>query len=244
MILSRSYFKPNDKNFVMNPSSTRDQISESDMSSTTSGVSPTEGISEQVSQHQSTFEDANLPSEHDDGHYRAELCRWEDEGGRCIDNGSHRSKPSLENRIDNSNQPATKPDTCQRLACATNDPKSFEEFWPTYLQAHSKPETRFVHYAGPLAGVAWAVGCLATGNPLWALAAPAVVYAPLFLSHWLIEGNQPKTFEHPLWSIAAEFKLVYMGLTGQLGKELSRLNIEPSDNEWAVGRLLKRLFGK
>ena len=185
-----------------------------------------------------------------DLHDHQDLQRWHDEGGANFDVCSYdgcrlpnQPEPEKELPQELDEQELAQPQqTAQEPT--PRDPQNFTEFWPTYLEAHSKPATRLVHFMGPPAGAAWVAGCVATGNPLLALAAPLVIYGPLFASHWLIEGNQPKSFGHPLWSVMGELKLMYLGLTGGLGKELEHLNIKPASEEWAANRMIKRLLGR
>lgn len=93
---------------------------------------------------------------------------------------------------------------------------TFEEFFPTYLEAHSKPATRLVHAAGLLTGLAIGTVGIATMRPKLILLGLATGYLPAFCSHWLIEGNQPKTFGEPLLSFRSDFVMVWQMLTGQL----------------------------
>jgi hypothetical protein len=165
----------------------------------------------------------------DDEHHRMDLCRWEDEGGRAFDDYEPlgTSMEEQRNTMDERGQRLTSPhQPSPDQNRETTVPATFEEFWPHYLAAHSKVGTRAVHYAAPAAGLVFALGCIATGNPLLALATPAVIYLPIFCSHWFIEGNSPKTFGNPLWSIRAEARMVYLAATGKLRDELTKHKIQ------------------
>jgi hypothetical protein len=96
---------------------------------------------------------------------------------------------------------------------------TFEKFYPQYLAAHADPRTRAVHAVGLLSALT--VGCtgLAIGKPRWLLSALALGYLPAFVSHWVFEKNQPKTFEAPLYSLRGDFVMTYQLLTGTLGRE-------------------------
>ena len=48
------------------------------------------------------------------------------------------------------------------------------------------------------------------------LAGLALGHLPAFVSHWVDEKNQPKTFEQPVLSFASDFVMVYQILTGTL----------------------------
>jgi hypothetical protein len=93
---------------------------------------------------------------------------------------------------------------------------TFEEFLPEYLEAHSDPRTRLIHTAGTTAGVALAAYALTKRKPALLLAALATGYIPAWLSHWIIEGNQPKTFKHPLLSLRGDLVMAYRTLSGKV----------------------------
>lgn len=101
------------------------------------------------------------------------------------------------------------------------EPASFEAFWPDYLRAHSNPTTRALHLGGTVAGVACAAVFLATSRPGWALAGLLVAYGAAWLGHVLVEGNVPKTFTHPLWSIRGDFRMLRLALAGRLADEVA-----------------------
>jgi hypothetical protein len=93
---------------------------------------------------------------------------------------------------------------------------TFAEFYPEYLAAHADPRTKAVHAAGLLTGLAVGLSGIAAHKPgrlAWGL---ALGYLPAFASHWIFEGNQPKTFQHPSLSFRADFVMVYQLLRGQL----------------------------
>jgi hypothetical protein len=94
--------------------------------------------------------------------------------------------------------------------------KSFADFWPHYLAEHSQPNTRLLHAAGTLTSTTLAVALLASGRWRWLPAALATGYAVAWASHFLIEHNRPATFKHPLWSFAADYKMVALMLTGKM----------------------------
>ena len=100
--------------------------------------------------------------------------------------------------------------------------QSFTEFWPYYLREHSKPRTRALHYAGTTLVIAVALVAVATGRWLWLLAVPLAGYGFAWAAHFAVEKNRPATFTYPLWSLAADFKMWWLWLTGRLGPELER----------------------
>ena len=99
---------------------------------------------------------------------------------------------------------------------------SFAEFWPFYVGAHKSPLCRAVHYLGAVGGLTLPILAIATG-PWWLLTlAPVFGYGCAWIGHFGCEGNHPATFEYPLYSFLAEFKMFWYGVTGRMPKEVQR----------------------
>jgi hypothetical protein len=96
---------------------------------------------------------------------------------------------------------------------------TFEEFYPEYLTAHSDPRTRAVHAVGLISGLTVGTIGLLRRKPRYLAAGLALGYLPAFVSHWVFEGNQPKTFEQPLNSFRGDFVMVFQLLTGTLAAD-------------------------
>jgi hypothetical protein len=102
------------------------------------------------------------------------------------------------------------------MAKQTQTPyRSFEEFWPYYVAMHSKAATRWVHLAGTLTGLAISTYGLARGRRRLLLGLPVVGYGTAWPAHFWIEGNNPATFGHPLWSLRGDVKMIATMLAGR-----------------------------
>lgn len=103
----------------------------------------------------------------------------------------------------------------------------YADFWPVYLRAHRRGGTRALHYLGSGGGLLLlALGLVALD---WRIivAAPFFGYACAWIGHFLVEGNRPATFGHPLWSFFSDFRMLALFLTGRLGPELERAEAGP-----------------
>lgn len=99
---------------------------------------------------------------------------------------------------------------------------SFEEFWPHYVREHSQPATRKLHAVGTTAGMALALALIASRK--WKYLPLALVpgYGAAWLSHFLIEKNKPATFDHPLWSLMGDYKMLGKMLNNTMDQEVER----------------------
>ena len=99
---------------------------------------------------------------------------------------------------------------------------TFEEFWPEYVRLHSRPATRVLHAIGSLGPFLFAGVAAATRNAWWLLAIPVFSYGFAWFAHFFVERNRPATFDHFWFSLAADYKMCWMMLTGRMGAEIER----------------------
>lgn len=103
--------------------------------------------------------------------------------------------------------------------------KTFAEFWPFYVRAHSKRATRALHAIGSILALVMVALAIAV-NPWFLAAAPLIGYGFAWYAHFFVEGNRPATFGHPFWSLAADYRMLWLVLTGRMGDELEKLGIK------------------
>ena len=109
---------------------------------------------------------------------------------------------------------------------ADREINSFAEFWPFYVEEHSQPATRALHFAGTAAALACAA--LLAANQKWRWLPLALIpgYAAAWVGHFLIEKNRPATFRYPLWSFLADQKMFVLMLAGKMEEEIERIKAE------------------
>lgn len=99
--------------------------------------------------------------------------------------------------------------------------RSFQDFWPCYVRAHSKPRTRILHAIGSVLAILCVV--LAFSLSFWLLlAAPVIGYAFAWYAHFFVEHNKPATFGHPFYSLAADYRMLFLMMAGRMDAEVAR----------------------
>ena len=99
--------------------------------------------------------------------------------------------------------------------------EKFADFWPYYVRQHSSPGTRVMHAIGSTLAIALFV--LALTVNLWLLiAAPAIGYAFAWYGHFFIEHNTPATFGHPFYSLAADYRMLFLMMAGKMSEEVRK----------------------
>jgi len=77
---------------------------------------------------------------------------------------------------------------------------SFAEFYPYYLEEHSDPRCRALHYVGSSLVHAVLAWVLVSGTWFALLLLPVVGYGFAWAGHFFFEHNRPATFRHPVYS--------------------------------------------
>jgi hypothetical protein len=99
---------------------------------------------------------------------------------------------------------------------------TYAEFWDFYVQEHSKPLTRCLHFAGTTLGLALLVYFVASGRWYFFPVFLVVGYAFAWFAHFVVEKNKPATFKYPLWSFISDFKMIGFMLTAKMRREVER----------------------
>src|SRR5712692_6068241 len=103
--------------------------------------------------------------------------------------------------------------------------QNFGEFWPYYLREHRKPVTRALHFAGTSLSILLILSALALRRPLLVIPALLCGYAFAWVGHFFVEHNRPATFKHPVWSFAADLRMLAFALSGRLTAELRKAGV-------------------
>jgi hypothetical protein len=99
--------------------------------------------------------------------------------------------------------------------------ESFADFWPHYVRQHSRLQTRVLHAIGSVLAIVMLGLALAVN--LWLLlAVPIVGYSFAWYAHFFVEHNRPATFGHPLYSLMADYRMVFLMMAGRMDAEVAR----------------------
>ena len=103
---------------------------------------------------------------------------------------------------------------------ATRRFRTFQEFWPFYVREHSSLTNRRLHAIGT--SLAIAIGTLALQQPRFWILVPVVGYGFAWFGHYFVQRNRPATFQYPLWSFLADFKMLGLTATGRMDQVVAR----------------------
>jgi hypothetical protein len=99
--------------------------------------------------------------------------------------------------------------------------RSFADFWPTYVRAHAQARTRTLHAIGSVLSVVM-LGLAFAVNLWFLIGVPVSGYAFAWYAHFFVEHNKPATFEHPIYSLAADYRMVFLMMAGRMDAEVER----------------------
>src|SRR3954451_14945705 len=104
--------------------------------------------------------------------------------------------------------------------------RTFSAFWPYYVRAHSRPRTRVLHAIGSVLAIITL--CIALATNRWLLiAVPVIGYAFAWYAHFFVEHIKPATFGHPFYSLAADYRMLFLMLAGRMDEEVTKHSTTP-----------------
>ena len=106
-----------------------------------------------------------------------------------------------------------------------NNPKTYSEFWPFYLNEHKLKLNRQLHFAGTTLGLLIVFFSVVTQHFEGILGALVAAYAFAWVGHFIFEKNRPATFKYPVWSFISDFKMWAFTVSGKLDGELKKYQV-------------------
>lgn len=100
--------------------------------------------------------------------------------------------------------------------------RSFADFWPYYVRAHSRSQTRVLHAIGSVLAII-SIGLAFTVSLWFLLVAPVIGYAFAWYAHFFVEHNKPATFGHPFYSLFADYRMLFLMMAGRMDEEVARV---------------------
>ena len=99
--------------------------------------------------------------------------------------------------------------------------RRFTDFWPVYVRAHAQARTRVLHAIGSVLSIVM-LGLSFAINLWFLIAVPVVGYAFAWYAHFFVERNKPATFGHPFYSLAADYRMLFLMMAGRMDAEVER----------------------
>lgn len=82
---------------------------------------------------------------------------------------------------------------------------NFREFYPFYLDEHSRSATRRLHFIGSWLVILTIIGVLISHWWWGFILVPVFGYGFAWVAHFFFEKNRPATFTHPFYSLAGDW---------------------------------------
>ena len=93
---------------------------------------------------------------------------------------------------------------------------SFADFYPFYLSEHRTAACRRLHFVGTAIVIVLLSAAISLRSWQLLLLVPVAGYGFAWLGHFAFERNHPATFEHPWYSLRADFVMFRDMLTGRI----------------------------
>jgi hypothetical protein len=101
---------------------------------------------------------------------------------------------------------------------------NYKDFWDFYVQEHSQPLTRILHFIGTTLGLALLIWFVWRGTWYYFPLSLVVGYAFAWFAHFVVEKNRPATFKYPFWSFISDYKMMWYMVTGRMSGEAERVS--------------------
>jgi hypothetical protein len=101
--------------------------------------------------------------------------------------------------------------------------QNYSEFWDFYIQEHSEPLNRTLHFIGTLSAVLLLVFFIWRSVWYYFPLCLVVGYGCSWVGHFFVEKNKPATFQYPFWSFISDYKMMWFMVLGKINGELERV---------------------
>ena len=101
---------------------------------------------------------------------------------------------------------------------------NYSDFWDFYVQEHSQPLTRILHFIGTSLGLILLAWFIWRGTWYYFPLCFACGYAFAWFAHFVVEKNRPATFQYPFWSFISDYKMMWYMATGRMSREVRRVS--------------------
>jgi hypothetical protein len=92
----------------------------------------------------------------------------------------------------------------------------FSDFYSFYLSEHRTTACRRFHFLGTFMVIVLFMTALLSRRPWLIALCPVAGYAFAWIGHFVFERNSPATFEHPWYSLIADFVMFRDMLIGRI----------------------------
>jgi hypothetical protein len=100
---------------------------------------------------------------------------------------------------------------------------NYSEFWDFYVQEHSQPLNRMLHFIGTATAVLLLAVFIWRGAWFYFPICLIIGYGFSWVGHFFIEKNKPASFQYPLWSFISDYRMMWFMLSGKINGELERV---------------------
>jgi hypothetical protein len=101
--------------------------------------------------------------------------------------------------------------------------ENYAEFWDFYVQEHSQPLNRTLHFIGTSLAVLLLTFFIWRGVWFYFLVCLIVGYGFSWVGHFFIEKNKPASFQYPFWSFISDYKMLFFMVLGKMKGEVERV---------------------